>query len=141
MPRLGPDDARRRFAEARVARLATVRADGRPHLVPVVMAMEGDRIYTVVDAKPKESRRLQRLSNVAAHPDVSVLVDHYDEDWSAIWWVRADGLARVVEQGPERERAIDLVVAKYPQEAADREGYGASLVVEIQHWVGWAATE
>jgi len=141
MPPLGSDDARRRFAAARVARLATVRADGRPHLVPVVMAVEGDRIYTVVDAKPKRSARLQRLRNVEANPSVSLLVDQYDEDWDTIWWVRADGTARVVETGPEREHAIDLLSEKYPQGSATRNTYGAALVVEVVEWVGWTASQ
>ena len=141
MPPLGLDDARRRFATARVARLATVRSGGLPHLVPVVMAVEGERVYTVVDAKPKRSSRLQRLRNVAANPAVSLLVDHYDEDWDAIWWVRADGRARVVEDGRERDRAIELVAEKYPQGAAPAESFGAAIIVDVTRWVGWAATE
>ena len=141
MPPLEPDDARRRFGEARVARLATVRADGRPHLVPVVFAVEGERVFTVVDAKPKTSPALQRLRNVEANPAVSLLVDHYDEDWHAIWWVRAEGLARVVDSGAERKQAIDLLTRKYPQEIAPRAAFGAALLVDVTRWVGWAAIE
>jgi len=141
MPRLGTDDARRRFTAARVARLATVRADGSPHVVPVVMAVEGARVYTVVDAKPKATPRLQRLWNVEANSAVSLLVDHYDEDWDAIWWVRADGQARVVETGAERDRALDLLLEKYPQDAGTpRDAYGAALLVDVARWVGWTAT-
>lgn len=142
MPRLAPDDARRRFAAARVARLATLRPDGRPHLVPIVFAADGDRVVAVVDAKPKESRRLQRLQNVAANPAVSLLVDHYDEDWDAIWWVRADGQAREIESGLERDSAIDLLQAKYPQDAGmPREAFGAAIVVSVERWVGWTARQ
>ncbi|HEX6656041.1 MAG TPA: TIGR03668 family PPOX class F420-dependent oxidoreductase [Candidatus Limnocylindria bacterium] len=141
MPRLGTDDARRRFAAARIARLATVRADGSPHLVPVVMALEGERVYSVVDAKPKASVLLQRLRNVEGNPAVSLLVDHYDEDWDAIWWVRADGRAAVLEAGAEREHAIDLLFRKYPQGIAPRDAYGAALVVDVARWVGWTASE
>jgi PPOX class probable F420-dependent enzyme len=142
MPQLRLDDARRRFAESRVARLATLRPGGRPHLVPVVFAVEGNRIHTAVDAKPKASINLQRLRNIAANPSVSLLVDHYDEDWDAIWWVRADGLAEAVAAGPERDRAIDLLAAKYPQHAAARrDAFGAAIVIAVERWVGWAASE
>ena len=84
--------ARALFAAARVARLATVTPDGSPHVVPIVFAVDGDTIYTAVDGKPKRSRQLQRLANIAAHPRVTVLADRYDEDWSQLWWVRADGV-------------------------------------------------
>jgi PPOX class probable F420-dependent enzyme len=141
MPPLGLEDARRRFADARVARLATVRPDGLPHLVPVVMAVTDDRVYSVVDAKPKTSQRLQRLRNVASNPAVSLLVDQYDEDWAAIWWVRADGRARVIETGPERDHAIELLSARYPQGAAPLESFGAAVVVDVARWVGWTASE
>jgi PPOX class probable F420-dependent enzyme len=141
MPRLGLDEARRRFAAARVARMATVSPDGRPHLVPIVFATAGDRVVAVVDAKPKESLRLQRLRNIAANAAVSLLVDRYDEDWDAIWWVRGDGVASVVETGAERERAIELLRAKYPQEAGTTEAFGAAVVVTVERWVGWTAQQ
>src|SRR5579875_3988162 len=99
--------ARRRFAQARVARLATITPDGRPHLVPIVFAVHGDTVYSAVDAKPKRTGALARLANVAAHPQASVLADHYEEDWSALWWVRGDGRARVLElELPEAAEAI-----------------------------------
>jgi len=98
-----PDDARRRVAEARVARLATVRPDGAPHLVPVTFALlDDDRVVTAVDAKPKTTQHLQRLVNISAEPRVGLLVDHYDDDWQQLWWVRLDGTARVVRDEPER---------------------------------------
>jgi PPOX class probable F420-dependent enzyme len=104
---LAPDEARRRFADAAVARLATVRTDGAPHLVPVVFAADGNRIVMAVDPKPKRSRELLRLRNIAGNPAVSLLVDHYEADWRALWWVRADGLARIVEPGRERDEDVD----------------------------------
>src|SRR5436190_7994756 len=108
--------ARGRLAAARVARLATVRPDGSPHLVPIVFAVEGDRLYSAVDDKPKRSSDLQRLANIASDPRVCVLADHYEEDWSRLWWVRADGRADVLSDGakPEQEHAIDLLAARYP---------------------------
>jgi PPOX class probable F420-dependent enzyme len=96
-----PAEARRRFAAARVARLATADADGRPHLVPVVFVVEGDCVYSVVDAKPKRTTALRRLANVAENPAAALLVDHYDDaDWGALWWVRAEGRGRVLEPAP-----------------------------------------
>jgi PPOX class probable F420-dependent enzyme len=133
------DGARERFAAARVARLATVRPDGRPHLVPVTFALAGDVVWSAVDEKPKSTRALQRLANIAAHPAVSVLVDHYDEDWSALWWVRADGIASVVDVdgSPEVRTVLDALVAKYPQYAAPPPG--PLVRVEVTRWRTWAA--
>ena len=128
--------ARQRFAEARVARLATITPDGRPHLVPIVFALRGDTVYSAVDDKPKRTTELARLANVAAHPRVSVLVDHYEEDWSALWWVRGDGLARVLEPDrPEAQDAIALLKDRYPQQQVT----GAVLALDVERWSGWAA--
>ncbi len=131
-------EARRRFAASPVARLATVRADGRPHLVPVCFAVDGDTIVSVVDAKPKRSTALRRLDNVRAQPAVSLLVDHYADDWTALWWVRVDGRATVVESGADHERAIDQLAAKYAQYREPRPG-GAVVVVADLAWHGWSA--
>jgi PPOX class probable F420-dependent enzyme len=131
-----PAEARERFAAARVARLATADAGGRPHLVPVVFAVEDDRIYTVVDAKPKRTTALRRLRNVAENPWVALLVDHYEEDWDALWWVRAEGGGRVVDaDASEARRAVELLRARYPQQVA----VGAVLAVDVERWSGWAA--
>jgi PPOX class probable F420-dependent enzyme len=132
--------ARARFAAARVARLATADATGRPHLVPVVFAVDGDRVYTVVDAKPKRTTSLRRLANVAVNPRVTLLVDHYDDaDWSALWWVRADGHGRVLDPDVDEEarRAVELLGARYPQQRAA----GAVLAVDVARWSGWSAAD
>ena len=131
-------DARARFEQARVARLATVRADGRPHLVPIVFAVDDDRVYSIVDAKPKRTPDLLRLRNIAAEPRVSLLVDQYDEDWRALWWVRVDGIATVVESGPDRDRAIRLLYEKYPQYTEWATPIAAAMVVRIKRWSSWA---
>lgn len=140
--KLGTDDARRRFAEARVARLATVGETDRafwPHLVPVTFAATGDRIVTAVDAKPKTSRDLKRLRNIRAHPEVCFLADHYTEDWNALWWVRADGLAGVLEDERERAEPVRLLAAKYEQYR--RQGPdGPVIAVTVRRWTGWAAS-
>jgi PPOX class probable F420-dependent enzyme len=107
--------ARRRFASARVARLATIRADGRPHIVPLCFVLDNDTLVSVVDGKPKRSADLLRLANVRAHDAVSLLVDHYDDDWTRLWWVRVDGVAEVVVAGAEHRDAIQQLAAKYPQ--------------------------
>jgi PPOX class probable F420-dependent enzyme len=133
-----PEEARERFIATRVARLATADATGRPHLVPIVFAVEGDRIYSVVDAKPKRTGALRRLANVRENPAVAVLVDHYDEDWSALWWARADGDARVLELDlPEARQAVALLAQRYPQQQAE----GAVLAVDVARWSGWSARE
>ena len=122
------------FASARVARLATVREDGSPHLVPIVFAVAGDVIYSAVDAKPKRSRSLRRLANIAAEPRVSVLADHYEDDWSRLWWVRADGLARVLDASPA---ALAALTARYPQ-YRDTPPPGPFLEITVDRWSGWS---
>jgi PPOX class probable F420-dependent enzyme len=133
------DGARRRVAEARVGHLATVGPEGRPHLVPFTFALQGDVVYSAVDAKPKTTVALKRLDNIRAHPGVAVLVDDYDEDWSRLWWVRLDGEARILETGPERGRAIDLLTAKYPQ-YRDRPPAGPVIAVDVGNWRAWEAS-
>ncbi|MDI1466028.1 TIGR03668 family PPOX class F420-dependent oxidoreductase [Catellatospora sp. KI3] len=126
-----------RFASARVARLATVDPAGRPHLVPIVFALDGDTLYSAVDRKPKRSTALRRLANVAVHPLVSVLADHYEDDWSRLWWVRADGSARVLPLAdPEAARALLLLTARYPQYAAQPPP-GPVLAVDVDRWTAW----
>lgn len=130
---------RRRLAAARVARLATVRPDGRPHVVPCCFALDGDRLVTAVDAKPKRSPALQRLANVAGTGWAAVLVDHYDDtDWSVLWWVRAEGPARVVDDPVAVAAAVTLLAAKYPQYRDDPPP-GPVIEVGLVHWQGWEA--
>jgi PPOX class probable F420-dependent enzyme len=104
-----------RVAAARVARLATTDPDGRPHLVPIVFAAEGDTLYSAVDRKPKRSQTLRRIENARARPDVTILVDHYEENWGRLWWIRLRGRARVLDDGDERMHALELLAAKYEQ--------------------------
>jgi PPOX class probable F420-dependent enzyme len=136
-----PREARERLAGARIAHLATADDHGRPHLVPICFAADGNTIYSAVDHKPKRSARLRRLANVAANPQAAVLADHYeDEDWGALWWVRADGTARVVaSDSAERERALELLRARYAQ-YRETVPAGPVLAVDVVHWRGWSAT-
>jgi PPOX class probable F420-dependent enzyme len=134
------DEARMRalLAGARVARLATAEADGRAHLVPVCFALEGARLYSAVDHKPKRSRDLRRLRNVRERPWATLLVDHYEEDWSRLWWVRIRGPAEVLPEGAGAERARDLLVARYAQ-YRERRPDGPVLAVTAEEWRGWSA--
>ncbi|WP_344138678.1 TIGR03668 family PPOX class F420-dependent oxidoreductase [Luedemannella flava] len=124
---------RARFADARVARLATASPDGRPHLVPIVFALLGDdRLCFAVDAKPKSGAPLRRLTNILGNPLVSVLVDHYDEDWRQLWWARADGSARVVAGA-----APEALVGRYPQYQVTPPP-GPVVEITVNHWSGWS---
>jgi PPOX class probable F420-dependent enzyme len=128
-----------RFATARVARLATVGPDDLPHVVPITFAVVGDTIVHAVDHKPKRTRALRRLANIAGHPAVSVLADHYDEDWRALWWVRADGRARIVDaDSDEGAAAIAALVERYAQ-YAQRPPEGPVVVVDVERWSSWSA--
>lgn len=138
--RLDAATARDRFAAGRVARLATVGTAGRPHLVPVVFALEGDTVITAVDAKPKSTRALRRLADIAENPAVSLLVDHYEDDWSRLWWVRAQGTARVVDaDDPVGRAALALLVARYPT-YRDQPPPGPVIAISVDRWTGWSAS-
>jgi PPOX class probable F420-dependent enzyme len=129
----------KRLNAARVARLGTIDPDGRPHLVPIVFALDGDTLYSAVDRKPKRSQTLRRIENARVRPDVTVLVDHYDEDWAGLWWIRLRGRARVLDGGDERERALALLQDKYPQYRAAPPD-GPVLAVDVTDVREWSAS-
>jgi PPOX class probable F420-dependent enzyme len=131
-------DARERFAKSTVAQLATAGADGVPHLVPIVFAVSNDVIYTAVDAKRKSTQRLRRIANIEANPAVSLIVDHYDDDWAQLWWARADGTAEIHYSGEEMATGYFELRRKYPQYqriALD----GPVIAVTVARWSGWQA--
>ena len=136
MPALSAAEARARFEQAPVARLATVSAAGEPHLVPIVFALVRSTIVTAVDHKPKSTPRLKRLRNIAETGRVAVLVDEYADDWAQLWWARADGLARVVDHAAEELDAA--LTARYRQYADHRPG-GPFILIEVERWSGWTA--
>lgn len=138
MPRITPDLRRRLVAEARVGRLATVTASGGPHVVPCCFALVGDVIYSAVDAKPKSTLALKRLDNVRARPLASLVVDHYTDDWSELWWIRVDGEAAVVETDAERTAALEALAAKYEQYRATPPP-GPILRIAVDRWADWSA--
>jgi PPOX class probable F420-dependent enzyme len=130
-------EARRRLAGSRIGHLATVGDDGRPHIVPFVFAIEGDTLYFAVDAKPKRTTNLKRLQNIAANPAVAILADHYEDDWSKIWWVRVDGTARVVIEPSETQLAIDMLANRYEQYRQARPS-GPVVAIQIDRMTGWS---
>jgi PPOX class probable F420-dependent enzyme len=134
------EEMRERVREARVGRLATLDADGRPHLVPFCFALDGDVLYSAVDEKPKRSRRLKRLENISNRPEVAVLVDHYEEDWTRLWWVRLEGTASVLDDGTEREHGLALLRSKYEQYRS-QPPIGAVIAVHVERWRGWSSAE
>jgi PPOX class probable F420-dependent enzyme len=129
---------RERVARSRVARLATIESDGRPHLVPIVFVLDGDTLYSAVDAKPKRSRKLRRFDNVRRDPRVTVLVDWYEEDWSRLWWARLRGRARVLEKGDEAAHALVSLVEKYEQYRAEPP-VPPVLAIDVAEWRAWSA--
>jgi PPOX class probable F420-dependent enzyme len=169
---LSEDEARRRFAAARVARLATIAPDGAPRLVPVTFAvLHGPRgsnsveadstskvstredsatagvaralggglgtVVTAVDHKPKSTTRLRRLDDIARDGRVSLLADEYDDDWSGLWWARAEGVAHVVEPpAPAHAAAVQALAQRYGQ-YRDRPPVGPAIVVRVTRWSGW----
>ncbi|MFK0294049.1 TIGR03668 family PPOX class F420-dependent oxidoreductase [Streptomyces sp. NPDC090442] len=135
--------ARERFVDSRVARLATVDAEGRPHLVPVVFALTGNTLAFAVDHKPKRTTALKRLANLRTNPAVSLLVDEYDEDWDHLWWARADGTATVLPPAADAEpsaRHVRLLTEKYRTQYAERPPEGPVVAVTVTRWSGWHAT-
>jgi PPOX class probable F420-dependent enzyme len=150
--KLSESASRDLFAAARSACLGTVDAADAPHLVPITFAVEvrgggddgvdagADRVYFAVDAKPKSSPRLKRLDNIRSHSSVCLLADHYDADWTRLWWARADGVARILTQDAERAGPIRLLTAKYPQ-YEHQVPQGPVVEIEVARWSGWAFSE
>jgi PPOX class probable F420-dependent enzyme len=137
--RLPEDEARARFATVPVARLGTADGHGRPHVVAVTFAVDGDRIYTAVDQKPKSGTALKRLRNVGENPVVTVLADHYSDDWDTLWWVRADGRAAILTDQPRMAAPLRLLADRYWQ-YRQAPPAGPVLEVTVERWSGWTAT-
>jgi PPOX class probable F420-dependent enzyme len=134
-------EAIERLARARVARLATVRPDGRPHVVPLVFALvdhsDGPVVYWAVDRKPKAGPTLQRITNLEANPEAELLADGYEEDWTHLWWVRASVAGREVLDPDERSQALEALAEKYPQYRADPP-HGRIFCLEVTGVRGWS---
>lgn len=137
---LSATDSRERFTGSPVARLATADATGTPHVVPITFAVDRDTIYFAIDHKPKRSTNLRRLRNISENPMVSVIVDHYADDWSALWWARADGRAEIWEDDARRLKAVELLQRKYRQ-YADTPPSGPVVAIQVSAWTGWSFAE
>jgi PPOX class probable F420-dependent enzyme len=138
--RLDEATCRRLVSQARVARLATVAGDGTPHLVPIVFALMDDALVTAVDHKPKSTTRLRRIENLKHRPHASVLVDRYDDDWDALWWVRMDGAGEVHHDNATLETVRTALAERY----ADYRSLppaGPAIVIRIERWSGWRASQ
>lgn len=133
------EECRARFTAARVLRLATVDAAGQPHLVPATFAVDGDAVAIAVDHKPKRHANLKRLRNIAENPAVTLLVDHYADDWGGLWWVRVDGLARVLAN-EDAGRLVESLVDKYEQYREIRPA-GPVIEISVSRWSGWSAPQ
>lgn len=131
------EELRERFAQAPVLRLGTADGVGRPHLVPATFAVLGDVVAIAVDHKPKKSSNLKRLRNIQENPSVSLLVDHFDDDWERLWWVRADGRADVIDNQLAYE-LVDALVDKYEQ-YRERRPTGPVIKIRVNRWSGWSA--
>jgi PPOX class probable F420-dependent enzyme len=139
MPRLSEAEARLLLGSARVARLASVSARDGPHIVPFTFVLDGDRIYSAIDAKPKTTRELRRLANIRADSRVAVLADHYDDDWDSLWWVRADGQAAVLDDPARLAGPAGLLAGRYPQYRGQPPA-GPVIAITVQRWTGWSAS-
>lgn len=133
------EEIERRLRETRRAILGTADGEGRPHLVPIVFAYWREGLYTAVDGKPKTTLRLRRLANIADNPRVSVLIDHYEDDWSRLWWIRVDGAARIREWADVPDGARRALTGKYPAYQAAPPP-GPVIAVGIDRIASWSAT-
>lgn len=139
---MDPARIRRLLVAAQVGRLATVAPGGRPHVVPFCFALIGERIVSAVDSKPKRrpgGRRpeLTRITNIRANPAVEILVDHYEDDWNRLWWLRGRGVATIHLGGREWEEAVEVLSAKYSQYRQARPA-GPVVSILVQRWTAWS---
>jgi PPOX class probable F420-dependent enzyme len=130
---------RARVEAARVARLATVRAGGTPHIVAVTFALEGDIVVSAVDHKPKRTQHLQRLRNLEERPVASLLVDHYEDEWSKLWWVRLDLDVEIVRDGPRRTDLLEPLIRKYADYGVTAP-QGPVLRMAVRSTTSWSAS-
>jgi PPOX class probable F420-dependent enzyme len=135
--KLAPSASEGRVGQERRGFLTTVSREGQPHIVPVTFALVQKAVAIGIDEKPKATNKLRRVRNILECPRVALLWDRYDEDWSKLWWVRADGTASVTESGPLWQDAWAALNAKYEQYEG-REHQGAVILVTVDKWSGWS---
>ncbi len=127
--------------ETPIGHLATADADGRPHVIPFCFACNGRHIYSALDAKPKRGslRSLRRVRNILANPQVSLAIDHYEADWSKLWYLLVHGRAELLEPGDEQAAAIALLRAKYPQYREMELDGNPVIKITPERAAGWPA--
>lgn len=137
----GADDMAAILQSFRVGHLATADAKAMPHLVPICFVYDGQVVYTAIDHKPKRATgyRMKRIRNLLENPQVTFLVDHYEEDWQQLSYIMIQGRAQILESGPERQRALGLLEDKYPQYRERQLAQDTGLVIKIvpdsiRHW-------
>lgn len=140
-PSASPDDVHALLREQRIGQLATADRTGAPHLVPLCFVYDGQTIYSALDHKPKRRTgyAMKRIQNILENPQVAFLIQHYEEDWQRLYYVMVRGTATVLEDGAERQRACELLEAKYAQYRARQLSVQGGLVikitpVKIHHW-------
>ena len=133
------DDERQFLDGQRVARLATADSAGRPHVIPICYVALGDTIYMTVDEKPKRKSAagLKRIANMRENPQVALVADHYEDDWSRLGWVMVQGRAQVLESGDEHDRAQASLRARYPQLGAMQIAFLPVVAIRIEHAASW----
>lgn len=131
------------LANARVGHLATASETGTPHVIPVCFAVDGDLIYSVLDQKPKRTGliKLRRVKNVLANPLATLVVDHYEEDWSRLWYIMVSGRAELLLEGAERASAIPVLRAKYPQYRNMNIGENPVIKISPERVIAWGGGE
>ena len=139
MPKLSPSQDRF-LRSARAGHLATADANGQPHVIPVCYVFDGQTIYSVLDSKPKSTllRQLRRVRNILANPQVSLVVDHYEEDWTRLQYVMVTGDAELLESGEEWTRSIVMLREKYPQYQVMDLGESPVIKITPVRFVPWA---
>ena len=134
-----PADQAELLARAQVGRLATADANGAPHVIPVCYAVMNGKIYSVLDQKPKRATltRLRRVRNILVNPQVSLVVDHYEENWERLWYILISGHAELLEEGEERPAAILVLREKYAQYRAMNIDHNPVIKITPSHVVSW----
>ncbi len=131
------------LSEARVGHLATADESGVPHVIPVCFAVDGDHIYSVLDQKPKRTglTRLRRVRNILSNPQATLVADHYEEDWSRLWYVMISGRAELLLEGEERSAAILVLRAKYPQYRDMDIDENPVIKITVERVIAWGGSE